>query len=103
MCTHLFRSGITYYLLRRIPANLVKTCGKSEIVQSLKTTNRAEALVCVRQLDVDLDLRFAQTRLGIDGSMIVDTVGLDLSTPCLSRQLPNHHRHLRNKLSLLLL
>ncbi|WP_434525210.1 DUF6538 domain-containing protein [Photorhabdus asymbiotica] len=39
MCTHLYRRGLVYYFRRRIPADLVQACGKSEIAQSLKTTN----------------------------------------------------------------
>ncbi|PQQ36752.1 hypothetical protein C6H68_16850 [Photorhabdus luminescens] len=64
MCTHLYRRGLMYYFRRRIPADLVQVCSKSEIVQSFKTTNRAEALIRLRQLDVNLDLKFAGVRLG---------------------------------------
>ncbi|WP_420848356.1 DUF6538 domain-containing protein [Photorhabdus namnaonensis] len=46
-------------------------CSKSEVVQSLKTTSRAEALIRLRQLDVNLDLKFAETRLGLSNGISV--------------------------------
>ncbi|PQQ24694.1 hypothetical protein C6H66_15090 [Photorhabdus hindustanensis] len=44
---------------------------KSEIVQSLKTTSRAEELIRLRQLDVNLDLKFAETRLVLSNGISV--------------------------------
>ncbi|MBG6242956.1 MAG: hypothetical protein EKE20_14560 [Candidatus Symbiopectobacterium sp. Dall1.0] len=81
MCTHLFRRGLIYYFRRRIPADLVQACGKSEIVQSLKTSNRAEAVIRLRRLDVDLDMKFSEARATTTITTSTSDIKSDIEVP----------------------
>ncbi|QET02177.1 hypothetical protein FOB72_09110 [Cupriavidus pauculus] len=57
---HLIKRGSTYYIRRPIPKHLTPLYpGKAEIVRSLRTKDRAEALRLSRAISVELDNEFA--------------------------------------------
>lgn len=60
MCTHLIKRNAIYYFRRRIPLALVEHFGRSEVVHSLRTSDRREAERLARQEGCRYDNLFAE-------------------------------------------
>ena len=60
--TRLHRRGSVYYFRAMVPKDLRDHFGKREIVYSLRTKDRAEAMRLVRRASVDLDEQFERLR-----------------------------------------
>ena len=60
--TRLHRRGSVYYFRAMVPKDLRDHFGKQEIVYSLRTKDRAEAMRLVRRASVDLDEQFERLR-----------------------------------------
>src|SRR6056297_1264105 len=64
--TRLYRRGATYYHRAAVPKDIVETYGKREETFSLRTKDRAEALVRVRIEAVRVDTLFADHRRSLE-------------------------------------
>lgn len=60
--TRLHKRGSVYYFRAMVPKDLQRHVGKREIVYSLRTKDKAEAVRLVRRASVDLDERFERIR-----------------------------------------
>ncbi|WP_411703577.1 DUF6538 domain-containing protein [Edaphovirga cremea] len=49
MCTHLLKRGSRYSFRRKIPTSLISHYQRIEIIKSLRTSNRDEAMRFVRR------------------------------------------------------
>lgn len=63
--TNLFRRGAVYYYRSRVPNDLLKALGKSEVKFSLKTKDHKEAIKRVRIEAAKVELMFAKHRQSI--------------------------------------
>jgi len=77
--TGLTKRGSIYYLRVRIPADLKPHYNKAEIVRSLKTTNRAEAIQMVRLERIKLDQEFHQLRSIKTAPVVEELSDLEIS------------------------
>lgn len=60
MCTHLIKRNAIYYFRHRRPLALVDHFGKSEVVHSLRTSDRREAERLARREGCRYDTLFAE-------------------------------------------
>ncbi|WP_407665399.1 DUF6538 domain-containing protein [Methylovorus mays] len=63
--TNLVRRGAVYYFRARFPSDLVDHYGRREILASLKTTDKREALCKARRERIRFDLELSQARASI--------------------------------------
>ncbi len=60
--TNLFRRGAVYYYRARVPNDIAKTYGKTEVKFSLNTKDHKEAIKCVRKESARIENQFEQHR-----------------------------------------
>lgn len=65
VCTHLSKRGTRYYFRRKIPIDLQAHYGREEIVRSLGTSDRKEAVRLCRAVGVEVDAEFEKVRASL--------------------------------------